>query len=160
MDSLNLSKMEDHSRVNVKAKKYRGVGVRICPRHATPRHKANLLSSPITIHQPLTLFLILLLSLYPYTKANLHSPFPSSHCSSPMASLSLPNHYLPTLLRSHSPNYPSSQNLPLSSTPSNSQFFGLKLSHSPSSSIPSSSFLRPSIFAKVHFSHHHLFSCC
>ncbi|QCD80197.1 peroxiredoxin Q, chloroplastic [Vigna unguiculata] len=66
-----------------------------------------------------------------------------------MASLSLPNHYLPTLLRSHSPNYPSSQNLPLSSTPSNSQFFGLKLSHSPSSSIPSSSFLRPSIFAKV-----------
>ncbi|KAK8471049.1 hypothetical protein PHAVU_003G128266 [Phaseolus vulgaris] len=66
-----------------------------------------------------------------------------------MASLTLPNHYLPTLLRSHSPNYPSSQNLSLSSTPSNSQFFGLKLSHSPSSSIPSYSFLRTSIFAKV-----------
>ncbi|XP_047157817.1 peroxiredoxin Q, chloroplastic [Vigna umbellata] len=66
-----------------------------------------------------------------------------------MASLSLPNHYLPTLLRSHSSNYPSSQNLPLSSTPSNSQFFGLKFSHSPSSSIPSSSSLRTSIFAKV-----------
>ncbi|KAK7388298.1 hypothetical protein VNO78_23112 [Psophocarpus tetragonolobus] len=68
-----------------------------------------------------------------------------------MASLTVPNHCLPTLLRPHSPNYQSSQNLPLPSTPSNSQFFGLKLSHSSFSSIPSSfsSSFKPSVFAKV-----------
>ncbi|KAL2338816.1 hypothetical protein Fmac_013262 [Flemingia macrophylla] len=66
-----------------------------------------------------------------------------------MASLTLPNHYIPTFLRSHSPNHPSSQNLPLLSTPPNSQFFGLKLSHSSLSSLPSSSSLKPTIFAKV-----------
>ncbi|XP_020228649.1 peroxiredoxin Q, chloroplastic [Cajanus cajan] len=66
-----------------------------------------------------------------------------------MASLTLPNHYLPTLLRPHSATNPSSQNLPLPSTPPNSHFFGLKLSHSAVSSIPSSSSLKPSIFAKV-----------
>ncbi|KAG4959248.1 hypothetical protein AAZX31_13G095900 [Glycine max] len=67
-----------------------------------------------------------------------------------MASLTVPNHCVPTLLRTHSLNYPSSQNLPLPSAPSNSQFFGLKLSHSSFSTIPSSSSsLKGSIFAKV-----------
>ncbi|KAG4932270.1 hypothetical protein JHK87_046272 [Glycine soja] len=65
-----------------------------------------------------------------------------------MASLTVPNHCVPTLLRTHSPNHPSSQNLPFPSTPSNSQFFGLKLSHSSVSSIPSSSSLKGTIFAK------------
>ncbi|KAK7265479.1 hypothetical protein RJT34_33099 [Clitoria ternatea] len=63
-----------------------------------------------------------------------------------MASLTVPNHYLPTLLCSHTPNYTSSPNLTL---PSNSQFFGLKLSHSSFSSTPSSSPFKISIFAKV-----------
>lgn len=67
-----------------------------------------------------------------------------------MASLTVPNHCVPTLLRTHSLNYPSSQNLPLPSAPSNSQFFGLKLSHSSFSTIPSSSSsLKGSIFANV-----------
>ncbi|TKY54384.1 Peroxiredoxin Q [Spatholobus suberectus] len=66
-----------------------------------------------------------------------------------MASLTVPNHYLPTLRRTHSPNHPSYQNLPLPSTPSNSQIFGLKLSHSSFSTIPSSSSFKGSIFAKV-----------
>ncbi|KAK7291779.1 hypothetical protein RIF29_07193 [Crotalaria pallida] len=69
-----------------------------------------------------------------------------------MASFTLSNHSLPTILmrKTQTTIYPSSQ---LLSTPSNSHFFGLKLSHSSSSSIPStpasSSSLKPSIFAKV-----------
>ncbi|RDX78774.1 Peroxiredoxin Q, chloroplastic [Mucuna pruriens] len=66
-----------------------------------------------------------------------------------MASLTVPNHYLPTLLRPQYPNHPSSQNLLLPSMPSNSQFFGLKLSHSSFSSIPCTSPVKTSIFAKV-----------
>ncbi|MQI72014.1 peroxiredoxin, partial [Escherichia coli] len=56
------------------------------------------------------------------------------------------------MLHTQTPNYPSSHNLPLLSTPSNSQFCGLKLSHSAFFSIPSSpasSSLKSSIFAKV-----------
>ncbi|KAJ1418781.1 Thioredoxin-like superfamily [Sesbania bispinosa] len=65
------------------------------------------------------------------------------------ASPTLPNHSLPTLLHAHTLSYPSSQNLPLPPTPLNSQFFGLKLSHSSLSSIPSSSSFKGAIFAKV-----------
>ncbi|OIW19339.1 hypothetical protein TanjilG_03473 [Lupinus angustifolius] len=68
-----------------------------------------------------------------------------------MASFTFSNHSLPTslILNTQTPRYPSSQ---LLSTPSNSHFFGLKLSHSSTFSIPSTpaSFsLTPSIFAKV-----------
>ncbi|GMP37051.1 hypothetical protein CsSME_00008927 [Camellia sinensis var. sinensis] len=71
-----------------------------------------------------------------------------------MASLSLPNHSLPSLLPSQSPKTPSSSSplypsiLPKSS--SHSQFYGHKLSYASSLSFPSSaSSLKTSIFAKV-----------
>ncbi|XP_061361536.1 peroxiredoxin Q, chloroplastic [Gastrolobium bilobum] len=67
-----------------------------------------------------------------------------------MASLTVTNHSLPTLLHSQNPNYQSSQKLQFLPTPSNSQFCGLKLSHSSFFSIPSSSSSpKVSIFAKV-----------
>ncbi|KAK9275276.1 hypothetical protein L1049_022538 [Liquidambar formosana] len=66
-----------------------------------------------------------------------------------MASLSLPRHSLPSLLPSHSPKTPSSQNLFIVSKSSQSQFYGLKFSSSTSLPIPSSSSVKGSIFAKV-----------
>ncbi|KAI5556650.1 hypothetical protein POPTR_018G063300v4 [Populus trichocarpa] len=67
-----------------------------------------------------------------------------------MVSISLPNHSLPSLLPTHKPKNLSSQNLPILSKSSRSQFYGLKFSHSSSLSIPSSSSsVKTTIFAKV-----------
>uniref|UniRef100_A0A6N2LE00 Peroxiredoxin Q, chloroplastic n=1 Tax=Salix viminalis TaxID=40686 RepID=A0A6N2LE00_SALVM len=67
-----------------------------------------------------------------------------------MVSISLPKHSLPSLLPTHKPRNPSSQNLPILSMSSQSQFHGLKFSQSSSLSIPSSSSLtKTTIFAKV-----------
>ncbi|XP_059432693.1 peroxiredoxin Q, chloroplastic [Corylus avellana] len=66
-----------------------------------------------------------------------------------MASLTLPNHSLPSLLHTQSPRHPLSHNLPFLSKSSQSQFYGLKVSYSSSLSIPSSSSAKGSIFAKV-----------
>ncbi|XP_028782729.1 peroxiredoxin Q, chloroplastic [Neltuma alba] len=69
-----------------------------------------------------------------------------------MASLSVPKHSLPTLLHTEIPAHSSSQSLPCLPRSSNSQFCGLKLSHSSTLSIPppaSYSSMRGSIFAKV-----------
>ncbi|XP_045816810.1 peroxiredoxin Q, chloroplastic [Trifolium pratense] len=77
-------------------------------------------------------------------------PLCSSSTSMAKPSLTLPTNSLSTL-----PHLPSFQNTsPLPSTPFNSQFLGLKLSHSSISKTPSSlpstsSFKRVSIFAKV-----------
>ncbi|KAJ6731292.1 hypothetical protein OIU79_002598 [Salix purpurea] len=56
-----------------------------------------------------------------------------------MVSISLPKHSLPSLLPTHKPRNPSSQNPPILSMSSQSQFHGLKFSQSSSLSIPSSS---------------------
>ncbi|OAY27000.1 peroxiredoxin Q, chloroplastic [Manihot esculenta] len=68
-----------------------------------------------------------------------------------MASISLPNYSLPSLLPAQkpTPQFYSSQHLPLLSKPSHSQFFGLKVSHSVSLSTPSSFPAKTAIFAKV-----------
>ncbi|XAR51109.1 Peroxiredoxin [Bertholletia excelsa] len=68
-----------------------------------------------------------------------------------MASLSLPKQSIASLLPTHSPKTPpSSPILSLLPKSSHSQFHGLKLSHSPSPSLPSSaSPAKGSIFAKV-----------
>ncbi|KAJ6435227.1 hypothetical protein OIU84_000433 [Salix udensis] len=70
-----------------------------------------------------------------------------------MVSISLPKHSLPSLLPTHKPRNPSSQNLPILSMSSQSQFHGLKFSQSSSLSIPSSSssssLTKTTIFAKV-----------
>ncbi|KAE7998403.1 hypothetical protein FH972_002950 [Carpinus fangiana] len=66
-----------------------------------------------------------------------------------MASLTLPNHSLPSLLPTQSPRHPLSHNHPILSKSSQSQFYGLRVSYSSSLSIPSSSSAKGSIFAKV-----------
>ncbi|XP_060187976.1 peroxiredoxin Q, chloroplastic-like isoform X2 [Lycium barbarum] len=68
-----------------------------------------------------------------------------------MASLSVSvKHSLPTLLQqAQTPKYPISNNLTIVSKSSQSQFYGLKVIHSPSFSAPSSSSTRTSILAKV-----------
>ncbi|KAB1203187.1 Peroxiredoxin Q, chloroplastic [Morella rubra] len=66
-----------------------------------------------------------------------------------MASLTLPNHSLPSLLPSQKPTYPLSHNVPIFSKSSQSQFYGLQVSYSSSLSIPSLSSVKGSIFAKV-----------
>ncbi|GAV70956.1 AhpC-TSA domain-containing protein [Cephalotus follicularis] len=66
-----------------------------------------------------------------------------------MASLSLPKHSLPSLLYTQTPKTHSSHILSIVSKSSHSKFYGLKFSYSPSLSIPSSSSLKSSIFAKV-----------
>ncbi|MED6149371.1 hypothetical protein PIB30_061665 [Stylosanthes scabra] len=71
-----------------------------------------------------------------------------------MASLTVLTHSPPTLLRTTTLNSPYHPTLSiLRYAPSNSQFCGLKLSHTSSSSLPStnrsSSSVKPSIFAKV-----------
>ncbi|KAF2304151.1 hypothetical protein P3X46_019647 [Hevea brasiliensis] len=68
-----------------------------------------------------------------------------------MASISLPNHSLPSLLPSQKPTtqFYTSQNLSILSKSSQSQFYGLKVSHSASLSIPSSSSAKTTIVAKV-----------
>ncbi|KAJ6407326.1 hypothetical protein OIU84_010766 [Salix udensis] len=67
-----------------------------------------------------------------------------------MASISLPKHSLPSVLPTHKPRTSSSHNHPILSKSSQSQFYGLKLSHSTSLSIPSSSSsVKTAIFAKV-----------
>ncbi|KAK7848486.1 peroxiredoxin Q, chloroplastic [Quercus suber] len=69
-----------------------------------------------------------------------------------MASLSLPKHSIPSLLPTQtlSPRHSLfSHNLPIISNSSQSQFYGLKVSYSSSLSIPSSSSVKGSIFAKV-----------
>ncbi|KAF5726110.1 Full Peroxiredoxin Q [Tripterygium wilfordii] len=67
-----------------------------------------------------------------------------------MASLSLPNNSLPTLLPTQSPKNPLPKALPIVSGSSQSQFHGLKFSHSPSLSNPNSySSVKTAIFAKV-----------
>ncbi|KAJ6362310.1 hypothetical protein OIU78_002672 [Salix suchowensis] len=67
-----------------------------------------------------------------------------------MASISLPKHSLPSVLPTHKPRTSSSHKHPILSKSSQSQFYGLKLSHSTSLSIPSSSSsVKTAIFAKV-----------
>ncbi|XP_010273896.1 PREDICTED: peroxiredoxin Q, chloroplastic [Nelumbo nucifera] len=67
-----------------------------------------------------------------------------------MASISLPKHTLSSVFPPTNPKNPSCQILPILSSASQSQFYGVKLStRSYSLSIPSSSFSRSSIFAKV-----------
>ncbi|KAM4097582.1 hypothetical protein ACJW30_07G012000 [Castanea mollissima] len=69
-----------------------------------------------------------------------------------MASLTLPKHSIPSLLPTQtvSPRHSLfSHNLPIVSNSSQSQFYGLKVSYSSSLSIPSSSSVKGSIFAKV-----------
>ncbi|CAK7352328.1 unnamed protein product [Dovyalis caffra] len=67
-----------------------------------------------------------------------------------MAYISLPKHSLPSLLPTHKPKTTSSQNLPILSKSLQSQFYGLKFSHSSSLSTPSpSSSVKTTIFAKV-----------
>ncbi|KAF9662386.1 hypothetical protein SADUNF_Sadunf18G0047900 [Salix dunnii] len=72
-----------------------------------------------------------------------------------MVSVSLPKHSLPSLLPTHKPRNPSSQNLQILSMSSQSQFHGLKFSQPSSLSIPSSSssssssLAKTTIFAKV-----------
>ncbi|KAG6735272.1 hypothetical protein POTOM_062184 [Populus tomentosa] len=66
-----------------------------------------------------------------------------------MASISLPKHSLPSLLPTLKPITSSSQNLPILSKSSQSQFYGLKFSHSTSLPITSSSSVKNTIFAKV-----------
>ncbi|VVA10176.1 PREDICTED: peroxiredoxin [Prunus dulcis] len=57
-----------------------------------------------------------------------------------MASLSLPKHHFPSVLPTQTPrNNPSSKSLPIVSSSSHSQFYGLKLSNSSSLPIPFSS---------------------
>ncbi|KAH0970847.1 hypothetical protein GBA52_023003 [Prunus armeniaca] len=57
-----------------------------------------------------------------------------------MASLSLPKHHFPSVLPTQTPRHnPSSKTLPIVSSSSHSQFYGLKLSNSSSLPIPSSS---------------------
>ncbi|KAJ6362311.1 hypothetical protein OIU78_002672 [Salix suchowensis] len=66
-----------------------------------------------------------------------------------MASISLPKHSLPSVLPTHKPRTSSSHKHPILSKSSQSQFYGLKLSHSTSLSIPSSSSsVKTAIFAK------------
>lgn len=67
-------------------------------------------------------------------------------------SLTLPNRTLASLFPCHTPKTQSSvsQCLPLVSKSSQSQFYGLKFSYSSSLSIPSSSYFKTSISAKVH----------
>ncbi|KAK4266057.1 hypothetical protein QN277_027030 [Acacia crassicarpa] len=69
-----------------------------------------------------------------------------------MASLSVPNHSLPTLLHSEIPTHSSSQTFLSLPRSSHSQFCGLQLSHSSSPSLPrppTYSSIKGSIFAKV-----------
>ncbi|KAF9680356.1 hypothetical protein SADUNF_Sadunf06G0112700 [Salix dunnii] len=66
-----------------------------------------------------------------------------------MASISLPKHSLPSVLPNHKPKTSSSHSHPILSKSSQSQFYGLKLSHSTSLAIPSSSSVKTTIFAKV-----------
>lgn len=66
-----------------------------------------------------------------------------------MASISLPKHSLPSVIPTHKPKTSSSHSHPILSKSSQSQFYGLKLSHSTSLSIPSSSSVKTAIFAKV-----------
>ncbi|KAL2503342.1 Peroxiredoxin Q [Forsythia ovata] len=67
-----------------------------------------------------------------------------------MASFSLPtNNTLPFLLHSRTPKATLSQNPPLLPKSSRSQFHGLKLSNSSPVSIPSSSYVKGSIVAKI-----------
>ncbi|KAB5552468.1 hypothetical protein DKX38_009779 [Salix brachista] len=66
-----------------------------------------------------------------------------------MASISLPKHSLPSVIPTHKPKTSSSHNHPILSKSSQSQFYGLKLSHSTSLAIPSSSSVKTAIFAKV-----------
>ncbi|KAJ6746581.1 THIOREDOXIN-DEPENDENT PEROXIDE REDUCTASE MITOCHONDRIAL [Salix koriyanagi] len=66
-----------------------------------------------------------------------------------MASISLPKHSLPSVLPTHKPRTSSSHKHPILSKSSQSQFYGLKFSHSTSLSIPSSSSVKTAIFAKV-----------
>ncbi|KAL2481931.1 Peroxiredoxin Q [Abeliophyllum distichum] len=68
-----------------------------------------------------------------------------------MASFSLPTyHTLPSLLHYHTPKATLSQNPSLLPKSSQSQFHGLKLYNSSPVSIPSSSYVKGSIVAKVH----------
>lgn len=70
------------------------------------------------------------------------------------ASLTVPTAN-PSFLHIQSPKAILSHNLSqLPKSSSQSQFFGLKLSYSPSFSVPSSSFTKSTIVAKVHFSLH------
>ncbi|CAI9760546.1 unnamed protein product [Fraxinus pennsylvanica] len=67
-----------------------------------------------------------------------------------MASFSLPtNHALPSLLHSHTPKATFFQNPSLLPKSSQSQFHGLKLSNSSLVSIPSTSYVKGSIVAKI-----------
>lgn len=67
-----------------------------------------------------------------------------------MASLSLPKHYLPSLLPTQTPKSASTQNFQIISTKSSeSIFYGLKLSHSSFVTTSPSSSARVSISAKV-----------
>ncbi|KAL2503343.1 Peroxiredoxin Q [Forsythia ovata] len=67
-----------------------------------------------------------------------------------MSSFSLPtNHTLPSLLHYHTPKATLSQNPSLLPKSSQSQFLGLKLSNSSPLSIPSSSYVKGSIVAKI-----------
>ncbi|KMT03398.1 hypothetical protein BVRB_8g190860 [Beta vulgaris subsp. vulgaris] len=67
-----------------------------------------------------------------------------------MATLSLPKHSLPFTLPSQTPKFHSSQNLSIISKSSQSQFYGLKFSHSSSVSSPSTSrSFKAAIVAKI-----------
>lgn len=96
-----------------------------------PRHKANLIYHHILSY--LSIFYHSLLQTLPSERSH-HLSFYLTHTY--MASISVPNHSLPTLLHTHIPTHTSSQSLPCLPRSSDSQFCGLKLSHSSSLSLP------------------------